>query len=188
MPKASEVKKGAIVGFKDQVYTIRHIDIRTPSSRGSNTLYKMKLQDVRTRQNLDHTFKGDDMLDNVDYSRREVSYSYQDDQAYIFMDNEDYTQYSLDGTDIQEQLGYLHEGLEGLFVSLIEGTPVSLQLPPSVVLDIAETAPAIKGASVTKRTKPATLSTGIEVQVPEYISSDERIKVNTETGEFISRA
>jgi elongation factor P len=188
MPKASEVKRGAIVRHKERVCAVRRIEIRTPSSRGSNTLYKMKLQDVQTKQNFDETFKGDDMLGDADLVRRQASYSYFDGEHYVFMDDEDYTQYSFNADDLEGQVGYLAEGLSGIYVMLIDGAAVGIALPASVDLEIIETAPAMKGGTVTKRSKPATLAGGIEVHIPEYLAQGETIKVNTETGEYISRA
>lgn len=188
MPRASEVKRGGIIRHKDRVCTVRKIEIRTPSSRGSNTLYKMKLQDVQTRQNHDETFKGEDLLGDVDFVRRQSSYSYFDGELYVFMDDENYTQYSFNEADLEGQLEYLSEGLGGIFVMVIDGTAVGIQLPASVDLEIIETAPALKGGTATKRSKPARLAGGLEVQVPEYLTQGEVIKINTETGEFMSRA
>lgn len=186
--KASDAKKGMIVEHQGQAMAIRHIDIRTPSSRGSNTLYKMKLQDVRTRQNLDFTFKGDDQLGQVDFSRRPCQYSYHDGDHYVLMDSEDYSQYLLSAEDIGDDAMLLREGLEGILVMLIDDQAIGVQLPQTIELVITETAPPIKGASVTKRTKPATLESGLEVQVPEYISTGERIRINSESREYLSRA
>jgi elongation factor P len=188
MPKASDVKRGNIVRFKDRVCAVRKIDIRTPSSRGSNTLYKMRLQDVQTRQNIDETFKGDDMLGDADLVRRQSSYSYFDGELYVFMDDEDYSQYSFNAEDLEGQTAYLNEGLRDVMVMLIDGNPVGISLPTAVELEIIETAPAMKGGTVTKRSKPATLAGGLEVQIPEYLAQGEVIKVNTETGEYMSRA
>ena len=188
MPKASDVKRGAIVRYKDHVCVIRKIEQRSPSSRGANTLYKMKLQNVQTKQNFDDTFKGDDMFADVDFLRRQSSYSYFDGELYVFMDDEDFTQYSLNESDLEGQTGYLSDGLSDIFVMLIDGVAVGVQLPPSVELEIVETAGALKGGTVTKRNKPAMLAGGLEVQVPEYLAQGEVIKVNTETGEFVSRA
>jgi len=188
MPKASDVKRGNIVRFKDRVCAVRKIDIRTPSSRGSNTLYKMRLQDVQTRQNIDETFKGDDMLGDADLVRRQSSYSYFDGELYVFMDDEDYTQYSFNAEDLEGQTAYLNDGLSDVMVMLIDGNPVGIALPTSVELEIVETAPAMKGGTVAKRSKPATLAGGLEVQIPEYLAQGEVIKVNTETGEYMSRA
>ena len=101
MPRASEVKRGGIIRHKDRVCAVRKIEVRKPSSRGSNTLYRMKLQDVQTRQNIDETFKGEDMLGDVDYVRRQASYSYFDGETYVFMDDEDYSQYSFNESDLE---------------------------------------------------------------------------------------
>lgn len=188
MIKANELKKNMIVGYKDRVCAVRKVEQRSPSSRGSNTLYKTKLQCVQTKQNFDETFKGDDQLGEVDFLRRQAAYSYFDGEHYVFMDSEDYTQYPLNESDIDGQVGYLSEGLDGIYVMLIDGSPVGIQLPPSVDLEIIETAAALKGGTVTKRNKPAILAGGIEVQIPEYLAQGETIKVNTETGEYLSRA
>jgi len=188
MPRASEVKKGGIVRHKERVCVVRRIEIRTPSSRGSNTLYRFKLQDVQTRQNFDDTFKGEDLLGEVDFIRRQSSYSYFDGELYVFMDDEDYSQYSFNEADLEGQLQYLSEGLGGVFIMLIDGNAAGVQLPASVDLEIVETAPALKGGTATKRNKRATLAGGLEVQIPEYLAQGETIKVNTETGEYMSRA
>ena len=188
MPKASEVKKGEIVRYKERVCAVRKIETRSPSSRGSNTLYKMKLQHVQTKQNFDETFKGEDMFEDVDFERRQASYSYFDGELYVFMDDEDFTQYSFNEADLEEQLGYLSEGLGGILVMVIDGAAAGIQLPASVDLEIVETAPALKGGTVTKRTKRATLATGLEVQIPEYLAQGETIKINTDTGEYMSRS
>ena len=87
-----------------------------------------------------------------------------------------------------EQLVFIVDGLEGCFVQLIDGQAVALQLPPSVTLEVVDTAPELKGATATKRPKPAKLNTGIEIQVPEYITTGEKIQVSTLTGEFSGRA
>jgi elongation factor P len=147
----------------------------------------MKLQDVQTKQNFDETFKGEDLFEDVDFVRRQASYSYFDGELHVFMDDEDFTQYSFNESDLEGQLEYLNEGLGGIIVMVIDGTAAGIQLPASVDLEILETSPALKGGTVTKRTKRATLAGGLEVQVPEYLAQGEVIKVNTETGEFMSR-
>ena len=101
---------------------------------------------------------------------------------------DDYSQYALNASDLEDQLGYLTEGLEGIKALLVDGEILGIELPQSVSLTITDTAPGIKGATATGRTKPATLSTGLEVQVPEYLENGEVIKINTSDGKFISRA
>lgn len=188
MPKASDLKRGNIVEINGGIYVVKNIDVKSPSSRGANTLYKVRYSNVQTKQKLEETYKGEDMLKDVDFQRRSVQYLYKDGDMYTFMDVEDYSQYTLSEDDLEGQLGYLYDGLEDIIAMLIEGNIIGIELPQAVNLEIVDTAPGIKGASATSRTKPATLSTGMEVQVPEYLESGEIIKVNTGTGKFMSRA
>lgn len=104
------------------------------------------------------------------------------------MDSEDYSQYLVNASTIEDQLLYIADNMEGLTALLVDGQLLAIDLPASVALEIVDTAPGIKGASAAARTKPARVSTGLEVQVPEYLSNGEIIKINTETGKFMSRA
>jgi elongation factor P len=117
-----------------------------------------------------------------------VQYSYLDGDQYVFMDTEDYSQYAINREDIEDQTGYLTEGLEGITALIVDGKLLGIELPQSVSLTITDTTPGIKGATATGRTKPATLTTGLEIQVPEYLEPGETVKINTGTGKFISRA
>jgi elongation factor P len=105
----------------------------------------------------------------------------------VLLDAEDYTPYMLDPDVVGDSAAYIVEGVEA-HVQLIDDAPVALQVPTSVAMTIVDTAPELKGASATKRTKPAKLDTGIEIQVPEYIRTGEKVWVNTLTGEFAGRA
>jgi elongation factor P len=188
MLKASNLKKGTVVGINQQIYVVKHIDVKTPSARGALTLYKVRLMNVQNGQKLDQTFKGNDALDDVELSRRPVQYIYKEGDLYTFMDSEDFNQYTLGGETIEEQSIWLTDNLEGITALLNDGKIISIELPQSIELDITDTAPAIKGATATGRNKPATISNGVVVQVPEYMEAGERVKVNTETGKFMSRA
>lgn len=188
MPNACDLKRGGIVDIKGVPHIVRQVEAKSPSSRGASTLYKIRFTNLQSGQKLDGSFKGDDFLKDIDCVRTQVQYSYQEGDLYTFMDAEDYTQYSLNDDDIEEQIPYLTEGLEGITALLVDGEILGIELPQSVVLTITETSPTIKGASATGRTKSATLSTGLEIQVPEYLGDEEQVKVNTATGKFISRA
>jgi elongation factor P len=104
------------------------------------------------------------------------------------MDNEDFTQYMLNKSAIEDELLFITEDTQGVMAILVSETPVAIDLPPTVELTIEETDPSIKGGSATARTKPARLTTGLVVQVPEHISTGDRIKVNVEERKFLSRA
>jgi elongation factor P len=188
MPKASELKKGTVVDINGMPYIVKNIESRSPSSRGAQTIYKIRFNNAQTGQKLDESCRADDMFTEVDLVRRQVQYLYQDGDMYTFMDVEDYSQYTLGKNELEEDLWYLTDGLEGIYALIIDDRVLGIELPQTVSLEITDTAPGIKGASASARTKPATLVTGLEVQVPEYIESGEVIKVNTDTGKFMSRA
>jgi elongation factor P len=188
MPKASDLKKGSVVEIDGEVYIARQIDVRNPSARGASTLYKIRFFNVRDGKKLEQTLKGDDFVKDGDLTRRSVQYSYSEGDMVTFMDVEDYSQYTLNADVLSEQTPYMTEDLEGMIAMLVDGQIVGIEIPQSVVLEITHTDPGIKSASVSARTKPATLSTGLEIQVPEYLETGERVKINTATGKYVSRA
>ncbi len=188
MPRASDLKRGAVVELDGVPHVVKQLEAKSPSSRGAATLYKVRFNNLVTGQKRDESFKGEDMLKDADYQKVPVQFSYVDGNQYVFMNMEDYSQYSLDDDQLEAQVEYLTDGLEGITALLVEDRIVAIDLPQSVLLEITETSPGIKGASASARTKPAILSTGLSVQVPEYIEQGERIKVNTTNGKFMSRA
>ena len=188
MPKASDLKQNSAVEINGEPYVVKKIEVRNPTSRGASTLYKIRFAHMKTKQKLDESYKGDDFLKDADCAKSMVQYSYKEGDNYTFMNLETYEQYTLDAEDLEGQVEYLTEGLEGIIILLVDDSPLAIELPTAISLEIVETPPAMKGASATNRTKPATLSTGLEVQVPEYIESGEIIKVNSDTGKFMSRA
>ncbi|ASR44265.1 MULTISPECIES: elongation factor P-like protein YeiP [unclassified Luteimonas] len=186
--KAYDVKKGNVVEHNGGVYQIRDIERSSPQGRGGNVRFRFTMYSVPGGNKLDASFDGDDDLREVDLARRQASFSYKDGDAFVFMDDEDFTPYTLDADVVGDGAGYITEGLGGCYVQVIDDAPVGLQLPQSVVLEVVDTPPELKGGTATKRPKPAKLSTGIEIQVPEYIGNGERVWVNTTTGEFGGRA
>lgn len=185
--KASDVKKGNVVEHEGTVYQVRDIERSSPTARGGNVTFRFTLYSIPGGRKFDLSLRADDDLKEMDLVRRAANFSYMDGDAYVFMDNEDYTQYTLGPELIGENAGYIVESVEGYYVQVIDDAPVGLQVPTSVLLTVVDTAPELKGASATKRTKPAKLNTGIEIQVPEYITTDEKVWVNTLTGEFAGR-
>ena len=186
--KASDVKKGNVVEHDGTVYQVRDIERSSPTARGGNVTFRFTMYSIPGGRKFDLSLRADDDLKEMELVRREANFAYMDGEAFVFMDNEDFTQYLLSTELVGDNAGYIVEGVEGYYVQLIDDAPVGLQVPTSVTLTVVDTAPEMKGASATKRTKPAKLSTGIEIQVPEYISNDEKVWVNTLTGEFAGRA
>ena len=188
MPKASEIKKNAAIEFNGRVYFVKDIDRSVPQGRAGGSIYRMRMYDVVSGNKIDESFKDSDMLNLADLVRRAATFSYSDGNEYVFMDSEDYSSYSLNKENIEDELLFITEDIQGLQVLLISDTPVALDLPSSVELEIVETDPSLKGGSATARTKPATLATGLVVQVPEHISTGDKIKVNVEERKFMGRA
>ena len=186
--RASEIKRGNVVEHDGKVWQVRDIERSSPQGRGGNVTFRFIMYSVPGGQKLDLSLRAEDELRETELMRRAVSYSYKDGDAYVFMDGEDFTQYVLDSAVVGDASGYIIDGIEGCYVQLIEDAPVALQLPPTVALEVVDTAPELKGATATKRPKPARLATGIEILVPEYITSGEKVLVNTTTGEFSGRA
>ncbi len=186
--KAFDVKKGNVIEHGGTVYQVRDIERSSPQGRGGNVKFRFTLYSVPGGVKYDLSSGGDDELREVELSRRSASFSYKDGDAFVFLDAEDYTPYQLDADVVGDAAGYITDGLEGCYVMLIEDAPVAVQLPASVVLEVVETPPELKGGTATKRPKPARLNTGIEIMVPEYIVNGERIEVSTVTGEFAGRA
>lgn len=188
MPRVSEIKRGQVVEYDGRVYAVRQIDRSAPTARGGSTLYRFKLESIPGGDRKEATLKGDDMLKDADLVRRQCEFSYRDGNQFVFMDSEDFSQYLIDADVIGDGAGYITDGLQGIFVMIIEDTPVAIQLPQSVVLEVTDTAPVMKGATATKSNKPASLVTGLEILVPDYITPGETVRVNTESGEFMGRA
>lgn len=188
MPKACDLKRGMVVDINGMPHAVKQVEAKSPSSRGASTLYKIRFNNLQTGQKLDESYKGDDFLKDADCLRTQVQYSYKDGDLYTFMNMDDYSQYYLSEEVLGDQVGYLSEGLEGIIALLVDGNILGIELPQSVSLEIIDTIPGIKGATATGRLKPATVSTGLEVQVPEYLENGETIKITTSTGKFLSRA
>jgi len=185
---AKEIKRGHIVNFQGSPCLIESVNVQTPSARGAATFYKFRARNLSTRQKVDITLRGGESLDEADFQRRGVKYLYADATHLHFMDQQNYEQYALAKEDVADQAMYLTEELDGVLVLIHNEECIGVQLPTAVELKVVQCDPGIKGASATARTKPATLETGLIVQVPEYLSQGETIKVDTRTGEYLSRA
>lgn len=186
--KANELKKGMVFQVEGQNILVKHVQVQSPSSRSGSTLYKVRGQNIASRQKYERSFKGDEAVGEVDFFRRPVQWLYRDSDGCTFMDSETYEQHIVADEMISEELPYITEGLEGLYALVADDVLMGIELPSTVVMTITECSPGIKGASASARTKPATLSTGLVVQVPEYLAQGDTIKINTETGEYMSRA
>jgi elongation factor P len=183
---ASDLKRGAIIEIDDAPWRIIECAFQTPSARGASMLVKAKIKNLKSGQVLSKTYRGGDMLEVADCEKRNVQFLYKDGNEYVFMDEESYDQFSFNEETLDDAAGYITEGL-GLRSLLFNGQPINVELPITVDLVVTDTAPAIKGATAQAQLKPATLETGIQVMVPPYLTSGEKIRVDTRDGRFVSR-
>ncbi|MBT0340621.1 elongation factor P-like protein EfpL, partial [Vibrio campbellii] len=144
--------------------------------------------DLNTGARVDERYKSDDVVETVEMNKRAVVYSYADGDEHIFMDNEDYSQYTFKHNEVEDELLFINEDTQGIHLILINGSAVGIELPSSVELVIEETDPSIKGASASARTKPARFASGLVIQVPEYIATGDRVIINTTERKYMSRA
>ena len=186
--QAKEIKPGAVVNHAGAPILIESVSVQTPSARGAATLYKFRGRNLVSKQKADITLRGGEGLDEADFERRAVKLMYADNTHMHFLDQQDYNQWPVALDDLGDVGKYITPELEGLLGLIYNEECVGIQIPTAVELTITECEPGVKGNSATGRTKPATLETGLVVQVPEYIKQGERIKVDTRTGDFLSRA
>jgi elongation factor P len=164
------------------------LNVQSPSARGAATLYKFRGRNAVTRQKVDITLKGTESLDQADFERRDVQVMFADATHLHLMDIENYNQYEVALDDVRDQIPYMPDGLEGVRALIYNDECVGIDIPATVELLITQCDPGVRGNSATSRSKPATMQTGLVVQVPEYITEGEKIKVDTRNGQFLSRA
>jgi elongation factor P len=188
MANASDLKRGGRVEIDGEPYVVLDVHFQSPSARGASTLVKVKVRNLKTSNVFDKTFKAADRIIEPQVELRNVQYLYADDDGYHFMDAASYEQFSLPADDLGDAAGYLKEGLGGIRSVLFNERVISVELPQTLALRVEQTDPAIKGATAQAQTKPATLETGLVIQVPSYLESGELVLVDTRDGRFISRA
>ncbi len=188
MVKASDLKKSHVIDIDGAPHTVENIGQQSPTARGGGTIYKVRFRNVSTKTKVDMTYRADDALQETSFETQEVSYDYKNGDRYAFMDLETYESFELTEEDIEDILPFLIEGMEGITALISEGRILTLRMPDTIEMQIVECPPAMKGASATSRTKPATMPTGLIVQVPEYIEPGETIKIDTKEKKFLSRA
>ncbi len=183
----SDFKRGLVIQLDGAPCVIVDITVSSPTARGANTMVKTKYRNLITSQVLEKTFRSGDKVDEADFERHKGQFLYADGDRGIFMDLENYEQYEMEAGDFSAISPFLLEGIE-VVLGIFEGRMVNVELPMTVELLVSETAPALKNATATAQTKEAILETGHRLQVPPYLESGERIKVDTRDGRFISRA
>lgn len=187
MLDTSDFKKGVCLVYKDEPCIIVDYTVSTPTARGGNTIYKTKLRNLKTGQLYNDAIRSGEKYSEVDLERHGASYLYNDGSRWFFMDDESFEQFDLGKDELGGDELYIVDELAGIQAMLIDGQIVSIQLPMSVVLEVTECDPTIRGATAQAQMKPAVCSTGLGVHVPSYVEPGTRIKVDTRDGRFLER-
>lgn len=188
MLSTGDFKRGLRILVDGDPWVILDVFVQTPSARGASSLTKVKLRNLRTGQFQDRTFRGGDRVEEPNVELRGVQFLYRDGDAFHFMDSQSYEQFSLSADDLGEAAQYLKDGLGGIRSVVFNERVLSIDLPNTVVLQVVDTAPPMKGATATAQTKSATLETGLVIQVPSYLESGELVQVDTRDARFVARA
>ena len=185
MIAASDLKAG--MTFEQDGKLIKVMEASHHKPGKGNTVMRMKLKDVRTGSTTDTTMRPDEKVKKAHIDTKPVQYLYSQDDMAIFMDLETYEQYEVPTALIEEELKYLLENME-VKIQFYGEEVIGLTLPTTVILRVAETQPSIKGATVTGSAKPATMETGLVVNVPDFVEADELLEINTAEGTYLKRA
>ena len=182
---SNDLKNGMALNLPEGLMTVVEFQHVKPGKGGA--FVRTKLKNYRTGAVLDRTFRGDEKLPLAVIDKREMQYLYREGAAYVFMDTESYDQIHVETSDLGSAVSFIKEG-DSVILPVYNDAVVGVELPAAVELTIAETEPGVQGDRVSGAKKPATLETGLVVQVPLFINPGERVKVDTRSGDFISRA
>jgi len=183
--QATRIKKGMLIKMDQDLFRVLDLQHVTPGNlRG---FVRVKLRNIRNGSLSDQKLRSEDSLERATLEEREMQYLYQDGSDYYFMDTASFEQTHLSSEALGESVSYLKPEMT-IQVEFYGSEPVGIELPATVDLRVTDTAPGIKGATASAQVKPATLETGLVVQVPPFVNPGDTVRVSTETGDYLSRA
>jgi elongation factor P len=183
--QATRLKKGMLINVEQNLFRVLEVQHVTPGNlRG---FVRVKLRNIRNGTLSDQKLRSEDTLERATLDEREMQYLYHEGEDYHFMDTSSYEQIHISSEALGDSVNYLKPEMT-IQVEFYGEEPVGIELPQTVDLKVLDTAPGIKGATASAQVKPATVETGLVVQVPPFVNNGDLIRVNTETGEYLSRA
>ncbi|HEY8340066.1 MAG TPA: elongation factor P [Egibacteraceae bacterium] len=185
MVSTNNLKNGMTLNLDGELWRVEYFQHVKPGKGGA--FVRTTLKGVRSGKTLDRTFRAGEDVEQAILTKRSLQYLYREGDAYVFMDTETFEQTSVPAEAVGDAAKWIKEG-DVIDLVFYEDEVVEVSLPASVELEIVETEPGVQGDRVSGATKPATLETGATVQVPLFINAGERVKVDTRTGEYLSRA
>ncbi len=184
MATSNDLKNGMVLSIENQLWSV--IEFQHVKPGKGPAFVRTKLRNVTSGKVVDKTFNAGIKIETANVDRRDMQYLYNDGSGYVFMDSTNYEQITVDATVMGETSNFLLEN-QLATVALHEGNPLYVELPASVVLEITFTEPGLQGDRSSGGTKPATVETGHQIQVPLFIENNTKVKVDTRTGEYLGR-
>ncbi len=184
MATSNDLKNGLVLNIDGQLWTV--IEFQHVKPGKGPAFVRSKLKNVLTGKVVERTFNAGVKVETASVDKREMNYLYNDGSGFVFMDNQNYEQMTLTPEVVGEAKDYLLEN-QGAVVAVYEGNPIYVELPASVVLEITYTEPGLQGDRSSGGTKPATVETGLQIQVPLFIEQNVKVRVDTRTGEYLGR-
>jgi len=182
---ATQIRRGMVIVFEGEPCRITEFRHHTPGNL--RAMVQAKLKNLRTGSNFEHRFRAADSVDPASMETHELEYLYDAGGTYHFMNTENYEQLELDEEALGDNAPWMQPSMK-IQAEFYDGRPVGIRLPNSLTLEVVDTSPVMKTATKTASQKPAKLENGVTVNVPDFVSSGERIRVNPATGEYIDRA
>jgi elongation factor P len=184
MATSNDLKNGMVLNMDNQLWAV--IEFQHVKPGKGPAFVRTKLKNVISGKVIDRTLNAGVKIDIATVDKREMQYLYSDGDGFVFMDTTDYNQITLSNALVGDAANYLLENQQAV-VAIYEENPIYVELPASVVLEITFTEPGLQGDRSSGGTKPATVETGLQIQVPLFIEQGTRVKVDTRTGEYLGR-
>lgn len=183
--KAKDVRRGTVILFKNTLYSVMDFHHHTPGNL--RAMVHMKLRNLNNGTQTEHRFSSTEDIDTADVFNQAATFLYSDSEGFHFMNSETYEQVAVSNELVGDNKYYIQEGMQ-VQLSMYEENPIGIQLPQTVILAIKDTEPGLKGATQSNSPKPAKTETGLQLAVPQFVNIGDRVVINTETGEYQSRA
>ena len=184
MASTADIKNGIVLNIDGQLWSVIEFQHVKPGKGGA--FVRTKLKNVTTGKTVDRTYNAGAKIEITNVDRRDYQYLYQDGADFVFMDTSDYDQITIPGPVVGDAANFMLEN-QNVTVALHEGSPLYVELPASVVLEITYTEPGLQGDRSTGGTKPATVETGYQIQVPLFLGTGTKVKVDTRSGDYLGR-
>ncbi|MEY4078664.1 MAG: hypothetical protein RIS80_433 [Actinomycetota bacterium] len=184
MATSNDLKNGLVLNIDGQLWTV--IEFQHVKPGKGPAFVRTKLKNVLSGKVVDKTFNAGVKVETANVDKRDMSYLYNDGEGFVFMDKDNYDQVTLSAEIVGDAVNYMLENQDAV-VAMYEGNPIYVELPASVVLEVTYTEPGLQGDRSSGGTKPATVETGLQIQVPLFLEQGTKVKIDTRTGDYLGR-